>query len=182
MEENKFVFPSGFSSKRAPRRDELEALWNWLYTNHNGKEWRVLEFGSGITSWVLNDAIHPELHVCVEQFPISIENVIKHVPSVQIVSTDWSDIPKHDYNMLFMDSSTGAPKDLSPLIATAGVFRHDAIHYVRDMIAKDAIVIMHDWNHKAKWRLSRTYLEENGYDLIWSYTSKYGFGAYCRKG
>lgn len=179
MEEVKktFVFPSGFSSKRAPRRDELEALWNWLYTNYHSRDKKVLEFGSGITSWVLNDALNPKLHVCVEQFPISVENVIKQVPSVQIITRDWSNIPKYDYDILFVDSSTGAPKDLKSL-DIGGIFRHDAIHYVRDMITKDAIVIIHDWNHKPRWMQARKYLESNGYGLLWSYASKYGFGAY----
>lgn len=171
-----FIFPSGFSSKRAPRKDELEALWNFLQ-GYNEKPNCVLEFGSGITSWVLNETLHPNKHVSVESFPISVENVKKHVPTVEIVST-WDQIPDYKYDLLFMDSSTGAPRGLLCLYPKVGLFRHDAIHYARKFLKDDAIVIMHDWNHKPKWQMSKTYLEENGYVLIWSYKSKYGFGAY----
>lgn len=174
--ENKFIFPTGFSSKRAPRRDELDALWNFLI-KYDGKIDGVLEFGSGITSWVLNNTLHPKKHVCIESFPISVDNVKKYVPSVEVVGT-WDQIPTYSYDLLFIDSSTGAPKDLQCLYPEWGLFRHDAIHYARKFLKKDAIVVMHDWNHKPKWQVSRKYLEENGYKLIWSYTSKYGFGAY----
>ena len=172
---NEFIFPSGFSSKRAPRRDELEALWIFLKKIDNVDS--ILEFGSGITSWVLYNALSPKKYVSVESFEISVNNVKKNVPNVEIVDT-WDKIPNYNYDIVFIDSSTGAPKGLQCLYPQWGVFRHDAIHYVRDLIKKDTIVIMHDWNHKAKWRVTRTYLEENGYELVWSYTSKYGFGAY----
>lgn len=174
--ENKFIFPTGFSSKRAPRRDELEALWNFL-NPYDGKIDNVLEFGSGITSWVLNNTLHPKNHISIESFPISVANVKKNVPVVKVVST-WDQIPNYKYDLLFIDSSTGAPKDLKCLYPKWGLFRHDAIHYVRNFLKGDAIIVIHDWNHKAKWQVSRQYLEENGCKLIWSYTSKYGFGAY----
>jgi hypothetical protein len=177
-----FVVPSTFEiSRRAPPISELKSLWEWLYKNYNQKRKNVLEFGAGITSWVLSDAVEPQNQVCMETFPLCINMVKKHVPNIKVVNTNWSGIPKGSYDLLFVDSCTAPPPGLKPLKFEVP-FRDDAIEYVKAMLTNDAVVIIHDWCHKDfRWREHRRYLEANGFKLIWSCQGRFGFGAYVRE-
>jgi len=164
-------------SRRAPPLEELDWLHHWLSKNNKGLD-TVLEFGCGITSWVISDALKPKLYVAMEGFQPCINMTEKHVPKIQIVKTNWDDIPRIGYNVLFVDASTNPPKHLKPM--GKRIFRDDAIKYSENFIAKDAIVILHDWNYKEGWRLPRKYVEDKGYVLIDSLSSRYGMGIYKR--
>jgi len=175
----KMAFPKSFViSKRAPSKVEIRLLHEWLSENCKGKIKSVLEFGCGITTLALNESIEPEIHVCFEQFKPCIETVKQHVPTVQIIESDLHGIPKHPYDLILVDSSTGAPLGLDTLEGNA--FRDDAIKYVEAFCAKDRIFIVHDWNHRqASWRRPRRYLEKNGYTLLHKIDEAgYGFGIY----
>jgi hypothetical protein len=180
--ENQFYIPPSFTlSRRCPSIQELQALWTWLDTNYKDKIKSVLEFGCGVTSWVLHNTIKHEKYVIVEQFQPCIETVKKHVSNIEIVDF-WDKIPANKYDLLFVDASTGAPAGLKPRASTNRVpFRDDAIDYVKDMLHQNSIVIIHDWQHRHyNWRVHRRYLEDNGYKCIWSCPIGYGFGAYIK--
>lgn len=167
-------------SKRAPSLQELDWLHNWL--NNNKKNYdldKILEYGCGITSWILSDAIMPSIHVAMEAFQPCIDITIKHVPKLQVIKTTWDDIPKIQYGVLFVDASTNPPKDLKPIGKFP--FRDDAIKYSEAFVAKNAIVILHDWNYKIGWRKPREYVEAHGYSLIDSISTRYGMGIYQRR-
>lgn len=192
--EKKFFIPNTFKiSKRAPHIREMEELWKWLYINYNKKIEKVLEFGCGVTSIVINEAVEPKEYVSVEKFEPCIKTVGEHVKNIKFITTDWSDIPKQMYDLVFVDSCTAPPEGLKALIRTVPMakgtpFRNDAIHYVKDYIGEKTIVIIHDWNHyKKEWRAHREYLENNNFKLIWSFykdegkiVQYYGLGAYIR--
>jgi len=176
----KLIIPESFVlSRRCPSLKELEELYLFL----NGKKFNnVLEFGCGVTSWVLYSALKYEKYISVEQFQPCIDTVKKHVPNIEIIGY-WEQIPKMKYDLLFVDASTGAPAGLKPRSSTNKVaFRDDAIDYVKDLLHKDSLVIIHDWNHKQyNWRVHRRYLEDNGYECVWNCPVGYGFGAYIKK-
>jgi len=165
-------------SKRAPMLNELDWLHNWLSKNKQLDT--VLEFGCGITSWIISDALKPKLHIAMEGFQPCIDMTLKHVPNIQMVKTTWDDIPKIPYRMMFVDASTNAPASLKPMNGSYP-FRDDAIKYSEPFIAKDCVVIIHDWNYKPGWRVPRKYLEDHGYKLIDSLATKFGMGVYRRQ-
>ena len=178
----KLIIPPSFvPSRRSPSVQELEALWDWLDKNYRDKIKTILEFGCGVTSWVLHNSLNYTKYIAVEQFQPCIDTVKSHVPNIEIIGY-WDKIPKDSYDLLFVDASTGWPAGLKPLaITNRRPFRDDAIHYVKDMLHKDTIVIIHDWQHKQyNWRVHRRYLEDNGYKCIWSCAVGYGFGAYIK--
>lgn len=172
------IIPATFTpSKRAPSLQELDWLHNWLSGNKDKYNLeKVLEYGCGITSWVLFDALNPKIQVAMEAFQPCIDITVKHVPNIQMIKTNWNDIPKIKYDVLFVDASTNPPPDLKPMHKT--IFRNDAIKYSESFISEKAIVILHDWNYKEGWRLPRKYVEDNGYTLIASLSTKFGFGIY----
>jgi hypothetical protein len=173
------AIPETFTfSKRAPSKKEILQLHKWLSENCKGKRKSILEFGCGITSWALSDSVEPEMHVCFEQFKPCINTVKQHLPKIQIIESDWSGIPKHPYDLILVDSSTGAPKGIKTI--DGNPFRDDAIKYVEEFCAKDRIIIVHDWNHRqASWRRPRRYLEKNGYTLLHKIDQYgHGFGIY----
>lgn len=171
------------ASSRSPQPNELRWLYDWLLENkdkyNDGK--KILEFGCGITSWVLNEAIKPERHVAVELYAPCIKMTKKHLPSIEMIKTTWDDIPKIEYDVVFVDSSTAPPKGLKPMAARI-VYRDDAIKYAEAFQSKKALVIMHDWNYKGPWRLHRKYVEANGYNLLGSLATRYGLGIYQKQG
>jgi hypothetical protein len=172
--------PNGFVlSQRAPPWRELRALWEFLAEHYNHKRFHALEFGCGATSYVLNQSIDPKDHVSVEIYEPCIQTVKQYVPSIEIVPR-WDDIPKREYDVLMVDSCSGSPKNLKPMNpANAIPFRDDAIRYVENMLSPDCLVILHDWAHPSRgWRVHRKYVEDKGYQLLWSFVSKFGFGVY----
>lgn len=164
-------------SKRAPSKEELEWLYNWLHENKEKYNLnKVLEFGCGITSWILNNAIKPEIHVAMEIYKPCIKTTLEHVPDIKIIQTIWDDIPKISYDVIFIDGSSGCP----PKIAAKGkgIYRKEALKYSKEIMAKNALIIIHDWRHKKiGWLRLRNYLDEN-YEFIDGCKIGYGFGIY----
>jgi len=176
----KFQLPKTFiPSKRSPSIKELEKLHDFLNNNYNGKIKNILEFGCGITSLVLNQALSCKNHLAIEQFEPCINDVKYHIKNIKILPL-WEMIPNEKYDLIFVDASTGPPKGLKPIHKeNKRPFRDDAIHYARKNMKDSTIVIIHDWCHKNPvWRLPRVYLENNNFKCIWSCPIGYGFGAY----
>ena len=169
-------------SSRSPAKIELRWLHEWLCENKGkyNESKKVLEFGCGVTSWVLNDSLKPEVHVVMEAFEPCIQSTLHHIPSIQVVRTTWGDIPKINYDIIFVDASTHPPKGLKPMILRAKhrVFRDDVVKYVEDFQADNALIILHDWNYKEGYKAPRRYVESKGYPLVASLKTHYGFGIY----
>lgn len=167
-------------SKRAPSIDELDWLYQWLKQDSEKTNIStVLEFGCGITSWIIQEATHPKTHIAMEAYQPCIDITKSHCPNIEFVTTTWSDIPKIEYQLIFVDASTNPPKDLKPLNGKY-CFRNDAIKYIGDCLSEDGIIIIHDWCYGRGWEVTREYLEANNYSLIDSYTSKHGIGVYTK--
>ena len=161
-------------SKRCPPIQELEWLAKWCIKNKK-PNLKVLEFGCGITSWILCETLSPKIQVAVEQYPECIMQVKKHCPDIEIVST-WDLIPKNNYDWLLIDSSTGWPEGIKPMTAKRP-FRDDAVKYALPLCKKNVTVILHDYDHrKAGWRVARVWLENNGFECIDKYRYRFGFG------
>jgi len=156
----------------------LEWLYDWLCENkgHYNESKKVLEFGCGVTSWVLNNALKPEIHVAMEAHEPCIKDTIEHVPDIQIIKTTWDDIPKIPYDIIFVDASTNPPKGLKTFRKRA--WRDDAVKYVEDFQADDALIILHDWSYRGAWLRPRKYLEAKEYPLIAHFSARYGLGIY----
>ena len=178
------TIPSTFKpSKRAPSLKELDALYNFLEPQ-NGEIKDVLEFSCGITSYVIYNACDKFYnYTAIESFQPCIDMVKQHCPDISVISK-WTDIPDNKFDLVFVDGSSGYPLDLKPLSPTPKCpipFRNDAIKYVEPKLSKNAIVIIHDYNHHdAGYRLPRKYLEDNNYELIWHCDIGNGLGAYTK--
>uniref|UniRef100_A0A6M3JYW7 Methyltransferase n=1 Tax=viral metagenome TaxID=1070528 RepID=A0A6M3JYW7_9ZZZZ len=168
--------------KRSSRCPPLQEL-NWLDTwcaRHRRPNLRVLEIGCGITSCIMQESLQPDVHVAIEQYPDCIKETQRNCPKVTIVPT-WDLVPKYNYNIFFVDSSTGWPKDIIPMTAKRP-FRDDAIKYLLPLCSKDVIIILHDYEHKQiGWRAGRTWLENNGFVCIEKYTYRFGFGVMVKE-
>lgn len=171
--------PSNFVvSLRSPTPDELESLSEWLKKNATHKN-DILEFGSGVTSYITHSSIRPYSYTCVEQIPICIDSVRKYNANINIVPT-WDLIPRDKlFDFVLVDGSTGAPKDL-PLLEGTIPFRDDAIKYALPYCHKDVWICVHDWCWNYVWQRPRRYLEAQGWKMIWSYKGKYGWGVYTK--
>jgi len=176
----KLEYPLKFKvSKRAPSKSEMEWLNNWLDSQSWGEDLKVLEFGCGITTWVINNSLKPSKYYCVEDFKPCINQVKDHVKNVQFISTTWDDIPKEKYDLVFVDASSCAPKGLVSIIGEGEiVFRDDAIHYVMDFVSDDCFFIVHDWCYRSGWLRSKRYFEARNYKLIDSFKKEHGWGVY----
>jgi len=180
-----FVIPNTFSiSNRAPPLTELEGLYNVLQDKNITKNIKsILEFGCGITSYLLYSCIKPETYVSFEMFKPCIETVKKNVPNIKFTETDWNDLPKQKFDLIMVDSSTGFPSNKKYLIAKekTNPYRDDAINFVleNNMSTDNSLFILHDWCHpREPWRLHRKFLEDKNYKLIFSVPGKFGFGGY----
>lgn len=167
------IFPKTFPfSKLAPSVAELEWINSWLQVNiPKGK--KVLEFGCGITSWVINESIQPSKYVAMEHYNQCIIDTLKHVPNINIIKTTWHQIPQDVYDFIFIDSSAGYPP------GGDGIFRNKAIEFIesQQMVHNKTIIMIHDWHHRSG-KSSRKYLENNNYKLIGSFSDRTGVGAY----
>jgi len=176
------IYPSTFKvSRRAPSLKEMNWLYEWISTQIANKDListpRILEFGSGITTYVISSAIpNFSRYVCVENFPLCVDQVQKHVNRVEFEKLSWHNIPKIEYDLVFVDSSSLAPPDLKSL--KDKVFRDDAIHYVMPFVAPNCYFIVHDWCYKWAWLRPKRYFKERNYKLIASLTTKHGIGIY----
>ena len=164
-------------SARAPKRGELQWLYQWLKENgYDKKVKNVLEFGCGVTTWTIDSAVNPERYVAVEQFRPCIEMVQGFVPKVEVVETDWYDIPDVSYDLVFVDGSCGCPEDLKE--GRAKIRRYEATRYAERFTHGESIIILHDWHHHKPYRRARKYLEESEYELLGHKRGKYGIGVY----
>ena len=158
-------FPIG---KLAPNRAEREWLNGWCLAS----PWTfsaVLELGAGVTSWIILDALRPMTYVAVEPYEPAAAAVRKHVPAVQIMPS-LDAVPDMQYDLLLVDSSCSL---------TPGYKRAEAIEMVMPLLARDCVIIIHDFNRQGgagpkKW------LPANGWKLIESTEHRNGWGVYQR--
>ena len=174
-------YPSGFGvSSRAPSKPEMIWLDEWLKQRSWKPETKILEFGCGITTWVISNAI-PERtdYYCVEGFEPCVNQVKEHVDNVEFISTTWDDIPQKKYDLAFVDASSCPPKGLVSILGKGErVFRDDAIHYVMDFVSDDCFFIIHDWCYKGGWLRPQQYFTNRNYRLIASLKARHGLGIY----
>ena len=177
----KIELPSTFKlSGRSPRMGDLTWMHWWLTTNKNNYSMKnVLEFGCGVTSWFLFDGIKPDKYVAMETYKGCVNMVSSHIPQIQMITTNWDDIPKIPYDVMFVDGSAGAPKGWVPVYPPR-IFRADPIKYAEGFISEKCIVILHDHDYKG-WVVAKNYVVENGYLLLDSFRSKHGTGIYQRQ-
>ena len=181
-----FIIPNDyFVSKRSPPLKELEGLYQILKQEEFKNVNSVLEFGCGITSYLLNITLKPKNFIAFEQFKPCIDSTKKYVKNINVLETDWNDIPKQVYDVIFVDSTTGFPKGRKRLEAKDKhqPFRDDSIDYSLEQgFANDkTLFILHDWSHRSEpFRLHRKYLEDRNYKLVFSIPGRFGFGGYTK--
>lgn len=169
------ILPKTFPfSKLAPTEKELVFMNNWLATS-TLRGCKVLEFGCGITSWAINDALKPSVYVAIEHWPQCIKDTIKHIPNINMITTTWHQIPQDVYGFVFIDSSAGYPPGGN------GLYRDKAIEFIESqkMIDKKSVIMIHDW-HANSGKGSRRLLERTGYRLIASFNDRTGVGVYSK--
>lgn len=173
-----FKLPDTFQrSKRSPLVEELEFIHNFI-SKYNFENPSVLEFGGGITTWTISNALESwSSYCCVETYMPQVEQIEKHLTEIKCVQ-NWNDIPQIPYNLVFVDSSSGSPKDLKSVREGGIVFRDDAVNYVLPFVSEEAVFIFHDWCYKKEWQYAWRFLESKGYKLIDSYKSKFGVGVF----
>ena len=191
MSNNSFQKPENFKvSSRAPTKKEIRWLYKILssekYSSYRGK--KVLEFGCGITSYAISQALDPKLYIAVENFQPCMDMCKIHIPGIQFVSTDWSDIPKNKYNVVMVDASSCPPKGLKLVNAVSrqGVpvekhapFRDDAINYILPYTKNTTIFICHDaFHNNPVWHMPCIFLENHGYECIDSFAFKKGIAVF----
>jgi hypothetical protein len=162
-------------SKYAPTIGELEFMHDWIKNNIKNKI-NVLEFGSGITTWVMSDALGNNLNEYIAMEDIQfIKEPARHCPKVKFITTSWYQIPEDKkYDLIFVDSSAGYPP------GTPGLHRVDALQYSEKLMSDKAIIIMHDW-HGRSGKEVRRHLEANNYIIQAKIEDKTGLGIYRRK-
>ncbi len=169
------IFPKSFPfSKLAPTAKELEWMNDWLSKNIKPNS-KVLEFGCGITSWVIDQSIHPSVYVAIEHFQKCIIDTLAHVPKIKMITTTWHEIPQDVYDFVFIDSSAGYPPGGN------GLYRDKTIEFIESqkMIHDKSIIMIHDWHHRSG-AASRKLLERTGYKLLASFNNRTGVGVYSK--
>ena len=171
-------FPETFNwSCMAPTKKELKWFHKYLSKMHmrNGKAWKVLEFGCGISTWTINNALQPDTYLAIETYKPSIQEVSRYCPNV-IISKKWDPIRKGGWNFIFVDSSAGYRN----LIPVPGLYRRECIRFAEKFMAPDCLISIHDWHHRLYSKRARRYLERSGYKLVNSFISTTGIGIYKR--
>jgi hypothetical protein len=169
------LFPDFKRSRFAPKEFELVWILDWCKKN---KFERVLEFGCGITTLVIYEGLsvsnnfNLKRYVTAENYEPSILEVKKflHVPlDIEIVKT-WKEIPKDNFDFVFIDSSSGCGK--------AGIHREKAVILLESWLSNPFIMI-HDYINGAGKKIRR-YLESKNYTLIDSLNQGYGVAVFRR--
>ena len=166
-------------SKLAPSQAELDWLHDWLVTKC--ESCRVLEFGCGVTTWCIHEALKRNFGIssgpegysyrAIEDFKPCVEAVKKHLPGI-IVTDNWEGIGKYYRELVFVDSSCGC--------GLPGLHREICVKAVEDHQAAGDILILHDWR-KRSGKAARAYVESCGkYELIDSFNGRTGLGIYRR--
>jgi predicted O-methyltransferase YrrM len=158
-------------SELAPSQKEMAWLYEFL-GGLNDQINSVLEFGCGVTTYVINEAVEPEYYMAVEEFEKCINDVNTHVPNVKTTQS-WKDFEGRKFDLVFVDSSAGCGKK-------KGLFRDKAVMAAEPCMTDETIVILHDWKRRSG-KAPRAYLESNGWELVASFDGRTGLGAYRRK-
>ena len=181
--------PSIFKiSKLAPTMQELEWLHHWLkenirWTGYGGgqvaQEWMILEFGCGITTYVIANAIclWYSYHI-IETYQPNIDSISEYITENEndycdsneiLIYNNWDHIKDELWDIIFVDSSCGC--------GLKGYHREKTIQAAEPFMADDCIVAIHDWRRRGGQK-PRAYLESNGYKLIACYDKQNGIGVY----
>lgn len=179
-------YPNNFvKSKRSVPENDLEFLYNFINNNKWNNTVNILEFGCGPSSIVIysafkNSNCYPKYY-SMEKVPFCIENLkLAKDININFITTDWNDIPKTGYDFIFVDSSTGAPKGLTPL--KSKLFRADACKYAINLLNDNGFIALHDWNYKGLWREARNYMDSRtDFSLVANINSHHGVGIYRKK-
>jgi predicted O-methyltransferase YrrM len=154
--------------KKAPRKEELE----WLYYNIQELEpKRILEYGTGLTTMAINQALRPERYVVICDEEDKVKKVREYVPNAEF-REDWNfDEDTDEFDLVFVDSSSGS--------GIKGLHRDLAIKAVEPFMAPNCVVVIHDWTHKMG-SAAKNYLEQNNW-VLEKFTAQHrGFGFYVR--
>jgi hypothetical protein len=171
------VIPKGFKkSALAPPQAEIE----WMaacFTNLRGiyKPKKVLEFGCGVTTYLLWNYINPRTMISIEDYQPNIDEVRKWIKYPEFgVFKHWDSIYSEYWDLVFIDSSAGCGK-------ATGHHRDESLMACMPHLAKHAIVILHDWLH-AEGKKPRRILDANPetWELIDGYHCGRGIGIYRR--
>jgi hypothetical protein len=146
MELKQCPFPS---SRWSPRKKTLEMLADYIESVPT-KNTSILEIGGGVSTWYLNQ-LGFDKYVMVETYPPALENVKKYTPNV-LALTLWEDIPKMEYQYIFIDSHVGSKEELP------GHRRDAPLEYIMDegLYSKDSILIAHDYNKIKRYYNDKT--------------------------
>lgn len=154
------------SCRYSPTDRELQWLYDWCIRQKINK---ILEFGCGATTVVLQEGCHPSIHVIVENLELSIGPIRNKYKNLFLVNTNWNDIPIHDYDMILIDSSA--------CYNIQGNHRGKALEHAIKLTQKDHVIIIHDW-HKRYGKIARMFIEKYPYELIDHVIDRSGFGIY----
>ena len=92
------------SSRWSPRKKTIEMLADYI-TEQPEKNESILDLGGGVSTWYLNQ-LNFEDYVMIETFEPALNIVKEKLPSVNAL-TRWEDIPKKQYQYIFIDSHVG---------------------------------------------------------------------------
>ena len=157
------IIPTDFEkSKLAPRNDELI----WMHRQLRNKSINsVLEFGCGITTWIIHKATSPNLYVAIEEYAPCIREVRKHLKDVVIISA-WSDIPEGSFDLVFVDSSAGCGKK--------GLHRVESAQRAHSQLKKGGYMMIHDSHRRSGRAVSRYLKNSEHYKLLASFGGRTG--------
>lgn len=165
--------PKDFKMTRvSPTMGELNFIHDWLKSNVNYSV-NVLEFGAGPTTWAIATALNFNRYVLIEHWLPAISDISNHLKNIEIKRTTWYDIPEDiQYDVIFVDSSAGYPP------GSKGLHRDEAVKYSERLLAKNGIIILHDWR-KRSGAAPKKYMENSGnYNLVASFPGRTGVGIY----
>lgn len=176
---NNLVLPETFKrSRRSPLISELNWIYSWIVSK-NFEKCNILEFGGGITTWTISEALNKkwELYCCVETYLPQVEQIKSHIHGIECVDS-WDKIPPINYNIIFVDSSSGWPKGLKSIRTGQKIFRDDAVNYSLKFANNDTYYILHDWSYKGQWLFAPKFLLNNGFKLVDSHRNRFGVGIF----
>ena len=160
-------------SDLAPSDEEIEWLWCWLQRNevqNNAKN--VLEFGCGITTLILQDALHPQFLISIEDYQPCIDMVRKHLHRLNFaIFKNWTPVDKYEWNVVLVDSSSCGKWE-------EGYHRDMVVKAILPHMAPDGIIILHDWKKVASKRAKRV-LDKEGWELLDACYTRNGWGIYA---
>ena len=133
------------SSRWSPAKITLELLCDYIL-EQSEKPVSMLEIGGGISTWYLNQ-LNFKTYVTVETFEPAVKKIAEYIPSVLCIQK-WEDIPKQQYQYIFIDSQVGGGAGIT------GDQREKPLIYIMEnnLFSPSSTLIVHDYDRIKKFK------------------------------